>query len=214
MRILFQGDSITDAGRNKDDAGDLGHGYAAYVAETLSRTCPGRYSFYNRGFNGNTVGGVADRYDADIAAIRPDFVSLVVGVNDAYYDVTDALKADAARFEEQYEQLLDRIVSDFPGAGLMLGTPFLIRNMKRQDIAEYLYPPLRRAVEERSERVFAIAARRGIPCMDLQKLFDELTAGRTGDELSEDGVHPAEEGHRAIARLWIETFDECRVQRA
>ena len=83
--VLFQGDSITDAGRTKDDT-NMGRGYAALVTAALGYECPGEYEFINRGINGNRVTDLYARIKRDIINLRPDVMSILIGVNDVWHE--------------------------------------------------------------------------------------------------------------------------------
>lgn len=83
--VLFHGDSITDAGRYRDDPNDLGYGYARVVAGKLGFEFPNQYKFYNRGIGGYKIIDIYAGIKADIINLKPDYLSLLVGVNDAGY---------------------------------------------------------------------------------------------------------------------------------
>lgn len=86
MKILFQGDSITDAGRNLDDRHNLGNGYANYAAESIKSQYPNReFEFINLGISGNRAENLRDRWTTDAVLINPDVISILIGINDTWH---------------------------------------------------------------------------------------------------------------------------------
>src|SRR3954453_13824130 len=89
-RILFQGDSITDGnrGRSADPNHILGHGYAFIIAAKFGAAfAPLNLEFINRGVSGNTVLGLQKRWPADTIALKPDVLSVLIGINDQGHGV-------------------------------------------------------------------------------------------------------------------------------
>ena len=86
MKILFQGDSITDAGRDRSDYHDLGEGYPKYAAEAIVSKYPDEdFEFINLGISGNQTADLVDRLQSDFIDIQPDFVSILIGINDTWH---------------------------------------------------------------------------------------------------------------------------------
>ena len=86
MRILFMGDSITDMYRSKEDDHNFGVGYALLVRASLGFEEPGKYDFFNRGISGNRIVDIYARMKSDIVELKPDVMSILVGVNDIWHD--------------------------------------------------------------------------------------------------------------------------------
>ena len=86
MKILFQGDSITDAGRSRDNDQYIGTGYPLLVKSELGYKFPGKYEFINRGISGNRIVDLYARIKADIINIKPDVMSILIGVNDVWHE--------------------------------------------------------------------------------------------------------------------------------
>jgi len=93
-KILFQGDSITDFGREKNDVqGDwLGHGYAAMVSGALGYKYPNEFEFINRGISGNRIIDVLARVKNDIINLAPDYMSILIGVNDVWHEISKKME--------------------------------------------------------------------------------------------------------------------------
>ena len=89
MKILFQGDSITDAGRSRTEQGtieSLGRGYPKYAAELIKEAFPDiEFEFINKGISGNKAENLRARWQADAIDIQPDIISILIGVNDTWH---------------------------------------------------------------------------------------------------------------------------------
>ena len=117
MRILFQGDSITDVGRNTNNGSTLsmGQGYPLMVAGDLGAAYPGQYEFLNRGISGNRIVDIYARIKCDCWNLEPDVLSLLIGVNDVWHEVGAGRNGvDAARFEKMYRILVEDTLERFP----------------------------------------------------------------------------------------------------
>lgn len=108
-RILFQGDSITDCGRHRDQFHDLGRGYPHLIKAGLGLDCPGDYEFINRGISGNRIVDLYARIKCDFINLQPDYASIYIGVNDTWHEIASQNGVDTAKFEKIYEMLIDEI---------------------------------------------------------------------------------------------------------
>ena len=132
--ILFQGDSITDAGRSREKAGEansqagLGNGYAAMTAAGLLVDRPqDNLKIYNRGISGNKVFQLAERWDADCLGLKPDVLSILIGVNDLWHTLDGKYKGTVEIYEHDYRALLERTLKALPKVRLVVCEPFLLR---------------------------------------------------------------------------------------
>ena len=110
MRILFQGDSITDAGRDYNNDGALGRGYALLVEAALGYAEPGEHTFINKGISGNRIVDVYARMKRDILNYKPDVMSILIGVNDVWHELSDSPNGvDADKFFKIYSMLIEEV---------------------------------------------------------------------------------------------------------
>ncbi len=197
--ILFQGDSITDTGRtdSADPASSLGYGYPAKIAETLANDYADLgASVINRGISGNRTWDLLERWDKDCIDIKPDYFSLLIGVNDTWRRYDSGMITTAEEYETNMRTLLDRVVKE-TNAKIILLNIFLLD--VTPDKAN-----MRPDLVEKQEVISRLIKEYDITYIDIQKKFDEMVANGTPmTDLSEDGVHPTDFGHSVIAAEWL-----------
>ena len=204
--LLFQGDSITDAGRSRDHSGPnqpqaLGTGYAALAAAELTGTRPdGNWACYNRGVGGDKVGDLSARWEEDALALEPDVLSILVGVNDFWHTLSGDHDGTPERYEQKYRTLLDRTRTALPDTTLLLGEPFALQGGSAVD--ERWQPDFQR-YREAARRVADDYDATWIP---YQSVFDEALQEAPAPYWSRDGVHPAPAGHYRMAQAWLSAF--------
>lgn len=200
LKVLFQGDSITDAGREYENDAVLGHGYAAMVAAFYSAAHPERHiRFINKGISGNRTRDLCVRWENDCISLQPDVLSVLIGINDVWrrYDKDDPTTCD--EFKDNYRRILTDAV-DAGVAHIILLEPFLLHvNDERKSWREDLDPKIN-AVRELA-RDFSAAL---IP---LDGLFAAASAHRNPAFWAADGVHPTQAGHALIAQNWLDKVD-------
>lgn len=193
-RLVFVGDSITDAGRDRADAGSLGDGYVSLVAHDL----PGA-EVRNLGIGGDRAVDLEARWEGDVAASAPDVLTVYVGVNDTWRRFDRDDPTSAADFEATYRRLLDRV----PGSPrLVLIEPFLLPVRPEQH--DWLDD-----LAGKRDVVTRLAARTGAALVPLHRLLTAAAeaAGPAGaGSLAPDGVHPTPAGSRAIADAWLAAY--------
>lgn len=198
VRIVFQGDSITDAGRDKRNYHDMGQGYPRYASEHLCATYPTvSFEFINQGISGNRSGQLFDRLYADAIAFDPDVISILIGINDVWHRYS---KNPVSTTDEQYEVNLRTILSELKAkthAKIVILQPFLLdaptAAHMRDDVNRIL--PVVKALADTYADAF-------IP---LDELFAE--AMKTQPEpmfYSADGVHPNDNGRAFIGKIYAE----------
>ncbi|MFI6642653.1 SGNH/GDSL hydrolase family protein [Streptomyces sp. NPDC050504] len=192
-RLLFVGDSITDAGRDRADIASLGDGYVREIARSL-RTAAGP-TVINRGVNGNRVYDLEARWSADVVEHRPTVVTVKIGINDTWRRYDRGLLSPVDEFEACLDRLLAR-TRDELGARLVVITPFLLPVTPEQETwYEDLAP--------RTEAVLRVAR-----AHDARTVRADLALPRAAEEtgpaaLAPDGVHPGPRGSRLIADAWL-----------
>jgi lysophospholipase L1-like esterase len=199
--VLFQGDSITDCGRDRavseaNSARALGTGYPLLVASALLAAEPGRaLQFYNRGVSGNKVPDLKQRWTTDTLDLKPDVLSILVGVNDFWHKLGNGYTGTVQDYEEQYSALLAETRQALPKVRLIVLEPFVLRCGAVDD---RWFPEFdqRRAAAER------VAARAGATFVALQAMFDKRARKDQPQYWAADGVHPTPAGHAAIAEQW------------
>jgi len=189
--ILFQGDSVTDCSRDREDFRGLGGGYPLYVSQAL----PG-VRVLNRGISGNRAKDLAARWQEDCLALEPDVVSILIGINDVWrrYDSNDPT-SDAA-FEASYRKLLEPLAKR--GVKTLLILPFLL------DVSEDV-TAMREDLTGKQAVVRRLAGEFGVVLLDADTLFREAVRNTDNPpaHYAGDGVHPTQAGHRVLAEAMI-----------
>lgn len=209
--ILFQGDSITDCGRDRKNEGSLGSGYARYVAADLGFENPGEYEFFNRGISGNRIVDVYARIKADIINLRPDYMSLLIGVNDVWHEISRENGVDTAKFEKIYSMLIEEIKEALPDIKIMILEPYVLCDKATCSDEEHpgRWERFRADVESKAAVAKRIAEKYSLTFVPLQQKFDEMDA-KTQGYWTGDGVHPTVYGHELIAREWLAAFETIK----
>ncbi|GAA4243104.1 SGNH/GDSL hydrolase family protein [Dactylosporangium darangshiense] len=196
QRIVFIGDSITDSGR-RDNVPPYGDGYMSLVRAFVTARNPGlRLQWINHGVSGDTVRNLAERWERDAVATRPDWLSVMIGINDVW-------RAFAGRLDEavpidEYEQTLRRLLYravDATGCRLILADPYLIE----PDLSD----PHRAESDRYGEVVGALAKEFDAVHIRTQKAFDRVLAVSSPEEWAGDRLHPNLPGHAVIAEEYL-----------
>lgn len=200
--ILFQGDSITDVGRNREDFYDLGKGYPNFTAGRLGLENPGAYTFLNRGISGDRVVDIYARMKTDILNLKPDYLSILVGVNDVWHELSRQNGISAPKFERIYRMLLEEIREALPDTRILLIEPFVLKGTATEADLDYF----RREVAARAAAVRRLAKEFDLPVLSLQEDLNALSQTAPEGFWLADGVHPAAAFHQYIADKWVEWF--------
>ena len=203
--ILFQGDSITDGGRKRDqqaanNTGALGNGYAFLAAAALLKQFPDKnLQIYNKGISGNKVYQLAERWEDDCLGLKPDVLSILIGVNDFWHTLTGGYKGTIKTYRDDFTALLDRTKQQLPAVQLVIGEPFAVIGVKAVDDKWYpAFNDYRAASKE-------IAEKYGAAFIPYQSIFDKAQKTAPGSYWTGDGVHPSIAGAELMAASWIET---------
>jgi len=196
MTILFQGDSITDRGRDRNDPHGLGSGYAFMVASQLAaRFSQLNLSFYNRGISGDRMIDLLNRWDKDCIELKPGLVSILVGINDTWrrFDSNDPTPVE--HFEKRYREILTRTREELNPL-FVIGEPFVLpvpedRKAWREDLDPRIH-----VVRELAREFDAIY----IP---YDGIFAAASSYAPPEYWAADGVHPTMAGHALMANAWL-----------
>jgi len=199
--VVFQGDSITDGGRAKtgnDYNHTMGQSYAFILSAQIGALYPERnLTFLNRGISGNRVTELAARWKTDALDLKPNVLSILVGIN-------DLSRLTAEQYEQAYDQLLADTIAALPNTKIILGEPFLLPVGKHKD--NYAAEMVK--LSEKQAIVAKLAAKYHLPLVSYQKAFDEACQKAPADHWSWDGVHPHYAGHALMAQEWWKTVNQ------
>ena len=202
--VLFQGDSITDWGRdhnksNANDTGALGSGYVLLTSGNLLLKYPDLgLQIHNKGISGNKVFQLAERWDADCLALKPNVLSIHIGVNDYWHTLTNGYTGTIDTYKADYHKLLDRTKQALPDVKLVICEPFGVKGVKFVDDKWYpTFDLFRKAARDIAEEYNAAF-------VPLQSVFDKALELAPGTYWTLDGVHPAIPGEALMARAWME----------
>ena len=201
--ILFQGDSITDTGRDRrvtdgNNASALGNGYPLIAAANMLRAHPdSSLQIFNRGVSGDKVPALQARWGADTIALKPDVLSILVGVNDLWHKLTGEYNGTVAEYELQYNNLLDGTKRTLPSVRLVILEPFVLVTGA---VDAKWFPEF----DERRAAAARVAKRARATFIPLQSMFTRLARTAPSSYWLADGVHPTIAGHAAIADRWRE----------
>ncbi|MBQ9086610.1 MAG: SGNH/GDSL hydrolase family protein [Clostridia bacterium] len=197
MRILFQGDSITDAGRDKRNYHELGHGYANYAAEKLRVAYPdAELEFINLGIAGNRTSQLFDRLYADAIKFQPDVVSVMVGINDMWHRHTHKILTSDEQFALNYRSILNRLKHE-TGAKIVMIAPYLLDAEDKEEIREdmkTILPIIRDLAKEFADVYIPLD----------ERFAEALKTQPEPKYYSADGIHPNANGAAFIGELYIE----------
>ena len=194
-KILFQGDSITDWGWTRENDKELGTGYVNFIAAWMSAAHPEmEYKFINRGVGGNRVCDLEARWTEDCIELKPDLVSILIGINDTWRKYDSNIESDIPEFEACYRRILDRVKAE-TNAQIVILEPFILELPQFQGWREDLGP--------RIEAVRRIARDYGTLYIPLDGIFAAASTIQKPEFWAEDGVHPTQAGHALIAQNWI-----------
>lgn len=202
MKIVFQGDSITDGGRDKRNYHELGHGYASFAAKYIKEAHPEMdIEFINMGVSGNRSGQVFDRIYPDAIAFAPDVFSILVGVNDTWHRYSHNIGTTDEQYELNLRCILERVKKE-TNAKILVMSPYLLdhdvppRPRIREDL-KTIIPIVKRLADEYAD-VY----------VPLQEHFDKaLPVQPESHYYSADGIHPNQNGADFIGRIYADAVE-------
>lgn len=205
--VLFQGDSITDAGRDKQNevpnqARSFGSGYAFLAASALLNALPEKnLTLYNRGISGNKVYQLAERWQKDCLDLKPDVLSILIGINDYWHFRNGQYSGTVETYENDYRKLLQSTKEKLPHVKLILCQPFAVTNTKAVD--ESWMEPVQKfqAVAKKLSAEFHTL------WVPFQEVFDEAVKHAPATYWTGDGVHPGMPGAQLMAEAWLRVVE-------
>ncbi len=207
MRFLFQGDSITDAGRGDyESPRATGNGYPRLLEADLT-FCLKESEVLNCGISGNRVVDLLARWKKDCLNLKPDVLTILIGVNDVWHELGDRNGVRADLFEEVYRLLLKETLAALPDCKVILMGAYVIHGPATDEAWEVFSSE----VKARRDITAKLAEEFGLGFVDLQQAFEEALKGVPESHLSEDGVHPTAAGHKLIAETWKKKAGEMGV---
>ena len=201
--VLFQGDSITDAGRNKQEqkpnhGGSFGGGYALMTAAALLEQMPGKQlTIYNRGISGNKVYQLAERWQQDCIDLNPKVLSILIGVNDYWHKRNGNYDGTVEVYEKDYRALLKRTLAELPGIRLVVCEPFSVDGGTAIGEGwQEEFAPYRKVAQALSKEFNTLY-------VPYHTIFEEALKHAPADYWCPDGVHPSMAGAQLMAQAWL-----------
>ena len=205
--VLLQGDSITDAAREKTNSEPnnvkaLGRGYAQLIAYHLLAKYPEKeLKIYNRGISGNKVPDLDARWDRDCIELKPDILSIMIGVNDYWHTVAfgSKYKGTVESFGTGFKELLARTKEALPDTQIVICEPFVVQAADKSTRADWFpeFDHRRAKAKEAAESIGALY-------VEFQQMFDAaVAAGYPHKSLAGDAIHPTTHGHGLMASRWL-----------
>ncbi len=208
--ILFQGDSITDAQRNREWDQYAGSGYVTMIKGEFGFEYPDRFEFCNRGISGNRVVDLYARIKKDAINLAPDYLSILIGVNDVWHEHSNRNGVSAEKFERIYDMLIEEVKEALPGIRIILMEPFVLEGehtcATETDTHRWQY--FHDEVALRAAATKRLAEKYQLPFVELQSAFDHACERADASYWLFDGVHPTAMGYELIAREWTCVFKQ------
>ena len=197
MKILFQGDSITDAGRDRNDPHDLGSGYPKYAAQFIRDAFPDKdFEFIDLGISGNRTENLVERLQSDFIDIGADIVSVLIGVNDTWHHAGDKSYVPAEVFEGNLRTVYGAVKET--GAKLIVLEQFLLPAEDKLYWREDLDPKIQ--IQRKVARDYADIY------VPTDGIFAAALIGHDYTEYSDDGVHPNAYGSEFLGSIYAKAF--------
>jgi len=201
--ILFQGDSITDSGRSRNPNSRsgylLGNGYVNLIAAQLMAELPAYdLNIFNRGISGNKVFELAARWDTDCIDLKPDVLSILIGVNDIWHTLDGRYNGTVEKYENDYRALLERTLKELPDVKLVICEPFVLRCGAVNDTWFPEFNGYRASARKLASEFNALF-------VPFQTMFDKAVENAAPEYWAADGVHPTSAGAALMAKEWLKT---------
>lgn len=200
--FLFQGDSITDGNRTRNNDWNhvMGHGYQYIIASKLWYEFPAKgFHFFNRGISGNKIPDLLARWQSDTLDLKPDLLSVLIGINDIAASIEGNRDFSIDNYRDGYVSLLEKNRESLPNIQLVLCDPFVLPVGKVKDKwTKYLTE-----AQNRQAVVKELAAKYDAIHVSFQSAFDKALVKAPAEYWIWDGIHPMPAGHELMAREWL-----------
>ena len=209
-KIVFMGDSITDSYRPYEDDRFLGSGYPEFVKGELNYKYGDEYQLFNRGISGNRISDLYARIKLDAINLKPDYFSLLIGVNDVWHEIDYKNGISADKYEKLYELLIETVKEALPDIKIFILEPFVLEYTATENTEQIpdRWNLFNTGVRERAAVAKKVAEKYGLTFIPLQVKMEEEVSRLGIATVSEDGVHPTAAGHLIIAREWLKAFED------
>jgi lysophospholipase L1-like esterase len=205
-KLVMIGDSITDCGRTQPVGEGLfeahGKGYVAFVAGLLGAVRPDLHiRVVNMGTSGNTVRDLKTRWQRDVIEQRPDWLSIMIGINDVWRQYDSPVQTEIHVPQDEYEKTLDELITVTKPSlkGLVLMTPYFIEHNTTDQ--------MRATMDEYGAVVRGLAVKHNALFVDTQMAFNIMLRHCHAASLAWDRVHPNVTGHMVLARSFLNAID-------
>lgn len=210
VKLLFQGDSITDAGRDRNEPRDLGNGYVSILSASLIRQ-GFSHELRNTAVGGNRIVDIYARWEEDTLQHDFDILTMLCGINDVGFGLRRNCGISPEKYYFVYDRMLYEVKEKRQNASLVLMEPFLFRvnleDIKMNDLNDIYeqYDLWKNCLCELSKAIQELAVKYHAIFIPLLEHFENLTKNSYPEEYSKDGVHPTLKGHRVIAERWMKS---------
>ena len=205
MKILFYGDSITDALRDREaPTGSLfsyGFGYVNQIAGRLLKEEPEKYQIINTGISGNRIVDLYSRIKQDCWNHEPDVLSILVGINNIWHEVSRNNGVELDRFEKVYDMLLEDTIKRLPNVKIIICEPFVLHGTATNDDFDKF-----NEIRTYAKVIKKLAEKYNAYFLPLQEIFDNYAKNHEETYYLFDGVHPNIPGASVIADEWLKLF--------
>ena len=204
--FLLQGDSITDAGRDDEsqDNFSLGCGYALLLASDIEKNRKGEIKFINRGKSGDRITDVYARIKEDIINLKPDYMSILIGVNDVSHELTQDCGVSPEKFNKIYNLLIEEIKEALPEIKIIILEPFVLKGSATNKLWEQFNCEVRKLAKISKQ----VAEQWDLRFVPLQDKFDKVSSDGDTRYWSVDGIHPTSAGHQIIKEELQKAIEE------
>ena len=200
-KIIFFGDSITDMGRNRDDDSSFGCGYPSYVVKKMGDLYPSKYLLLNRGISGDRIVDLYARIKKDVWNLNPDYLFILIGVNDIWHEIDFHNGVDIERFEKVYRMVIEDTLNVLNHVRIILFEPFVLYGEATKEHYDKFLE-----VKDYAKVVKKLAKEYNLSFIPLQDRLDEGVNNLGIEKVARDGVHPDYEGANIIADAFMECF--------